>query len=130
MEAVTPTTVELHVICDVWTQNTNDRINRFQRAELISAARWAGKIEAMRAKIPRLGRVSIKAQPMQARGTLADPGAHLPAVKAIVDGLRDAKVIDDDTDEFVTNIDMLPAVRTTARAAGVVLYLTPIALHL
>jgi hypothetical protein len=47
-------------------------------------------------------------QPWQAKGNLADTAACNPSVKAAIDGLVDAGVIENDTGEFVQQITFMP----------------------
>lgn len=123
--------VEIHIVCEVWTLNAERRLHWGRRGELTKQARWAAKIEAMRMKVPPMeGKVNIRAVPMQARGPLADPGAHFPVVKAVIDGLRDARVLTDDTQKYVSANDMDPPIKTKAGATGIILYLTPEPPHL
>ena len=76
----------------VWEHRAATRAKREQ-------AGWLAK-----AALPRLGRVMVEARPQQARGRLADAGAHLPTVKACVDGLVDAGRLEDDSPPFVTGL--------------------------
>lgn len=64
---------------------------------------------AKEAKIPRLERVLIVGTPVYPDRRRRDPGNAYPTVKAIVDGLRDAGVIEDDSDRYVAGIVMRPA---------------------
>jgi len=57
---------------------------------------------------PPLRWCTITAEPHQKCGILADTAAHNPAVKAAIDGLVDAKVIENDTAEYVRSITFLP----------------------
>lgn len=108
------------VRCTLWTQNTNDHIHHFKRADLIAEARGAAKYEALDKKVPRqLRRVRIEITPLQGpRGPSGDPGAYWPVAKAVVDGLRDAKVLDDDTDTYVSAIELRAAKRVPANRQG------------
>lgn len=112
----------------IWTVNAERRgMHWRERNELITAVRWSTKINALEEKIPTLvGRVAIVARPLQSRrGPAADPGGYAGAVKAAIDGLRDARVLTDDTDEYVSTIEHLPSLRVEARDVGLQLYLTP-----
>jgi hypothetical protein len=122
-------TYEVKVTCELWTVNAERSAHwRKHRAKTV-AARWAAKIAAMEAKIPTMtGRVHIQAEPLQGRrGPAGDPGAYAPPVKAAIDGLRDAGVLVDDTDRYVSAIEHLPSRRVDARDVGLILYLTPAA---
>lgn len=110
----------------IWTQSRNNSTNHYQRAEWISQARMAGRVDALKAKLPTMGLVEITAIPHQGRGTLADPGNHFPAIKAVIDGLRDAKVLTEDTKDYVSRLVMeAPVKAASAGATGVTLILRP-----
>lgn len=65
--------------------------------------RWAWL--ALAAHIPHLERVRIVATPLHKDGrSPQDALACAPEVKAAVDGLRDARVLDDDNPRFVTSV--------------------------
>lgn len=120
---------ELMVTTFIWTQSRNNSTNHYQRAEWISAARMAGRVDALKAKLPMMGLVEIVATPHQGRGTLADPGNHFPAVKAVIDGLRDAKVLTEDTKDYVSRLVMeAPVKAVSARSTGIHLLMRPIEL--
>lgn len=116
----------LTVHCELWTQNANDRMHWRPRAKKISDARWAARIAALAARVPKgLGRARISVTPLQGpRGPSGDPGAYLPTVKACLDGLRDAGVLTDDTDTYVEAIELLPSERVTAHDTGLRIQLT------
>lgn len=69
-------------------------------------------------KIPRLTRVRITCTPQQARGRLADAGAHAIVVKAVVDGICDSGVISDDSPDVVLSLTMAAPERADARNEG------------
>lgn len=119
-----PEVYELHVLCTLWSVNADRTMHWRDRQDLVDQARMLTKNKAREAKLPHLGRAHIQAQPMQARGTLADTGNHYCVVKACIDGLVDAGVLDNDTAKEVANIDQLPPIRTKAGAVGMVLRLT------
>jgi hypothetical protein len=122
---------ELHVCCDLWTVSRERSAHWAVRDELVAQARGAGKVTALQAlqegRLVRFGhqRVVIEVTPYQCRGNLADPGNHYPPAKAVVDGLRDAGVLDDDTGEYVAEVKMLAPVKTPARMNGLRLVITP-----
>lgn len=86
--------------------------------------------EAMKARAELLGlrpavsRVGIEARIHQAGGNLADPGAHMPCVKACIDGLRDAGVLVDDTGEHVAWVMLHAPIK--GPGAAIVLELVPV----
>lgn len=114
---------ELFIPCELWSVNSDRTMHWARRQDKVNATRWAAKIAALDKKIPTLARVTIAAQPRQARGTLADPGNHMPPVKACIDGLRDARVLTDDTGVYVANIDMLAPIRVGTKEVGLMLRL-------
>lgn len=89
----------------LWTVNSERANHWTRRADSTAIWRRSAFIEAR-----RLGRnaftepVAIHVQPYQRRGALADAGAHAMVAKAAIDGLVDAKVLQDDTPEFVSKI--------------------------
>lgn len=91
-----------------WTTNAERAGNRWERAKLTKEWRdgfaWLAKME----KIPEMRWVSVTVQPYQKGGRLQDVGACNPAVKAAIDGLVDAKVLPDDSPEFVKSLLFLP----------------------
>jgi hypothetical protein len=101
-------------------------------AKLTSAWREQAQLEAesssVRLWLANGDRAAIDALPIQGPGApLADPGAHMPTLKACVDGLRDAGWLPDDSGAYVSAITMLPPVRASDdRPAGMVLDLTPV----
>ncbi len=60
---------------------------------------------------PPLKWCTVTAEPYQSKGVLADTAAHNPAVKAAIDGLVDAKIIENDTSEYVRAITFMPVKR-------------------
>lgn len=116
-----PITYEVHVLCDLWTANRERSMHWTERDELVGFARMMAKQAAQQAHVPHLEAARIIATPQQARGRLADPGNHYPAVKACIDGLVDAGVLDDDRAPFIVEIVQRPAVKTALGAVGIVL---------
>jgi crossover junction endodeoxyribonuclease RusA len=90
-----------------WTTNAERSGNRWTRAELVkrwrSAFYWLAKKERMRA----MEWVVVTVEPWQKGGRLQDVAACNPAVKAAIDGLVDAKVIPDDSPEFLRSVNFL-----------------------
>ena len=67
------------------------------------AAYWLAK----EAKIPRLNRARFVAIPLHATAASPqDAGNCLPAVKAMIDGLVQAQILEDDGPAFVTSIEL------------------------
>lgn len=81
---------------------------------------------AQHLEIPSISyRVGIEARPVQNGGILADAGAHMPCVKACIDGLRDAEVLRDDTGEHVAWVQCHAPIKGVG--AGMVLDLVRLA---
>lgn len=91
-----------------WTTNAERAGNRWERATLTKEWReafaWLAKIE----QIPEMRWIVVSVEPHQKGGRLQDVGACNPAVKAAIDGLVDAKVLPDDSPEFVRALTFLP----------------------
>lgn len=86
---------------------------------LVKLWRRDARLVALAAQVPHCDKVRIIAVPMQCRGRLADPGAHAVCVKAAVDGLVDAGVIDDDDGSYVECIIQMAPERVKARDEGI-----------
>ena len=94
-----------------WTANAERRWHHYKRAQVVrdARARWAW--HALAARIPRLERITVDAQPLaKDRRWRPDVAACYPAVKAAIDGLVDARVIEDDDDRHVVALRFLPVV--------------------
>ena len=122
-----PGSYSLRIFCRVWTHNTERRIHYHQRSDWGVEVRQAAKITALAAKIPKLGSVRyITVTAFQRRGPLADAAAFAPAAKAAIDGLVDAKVLDDDDPKHVKEIRFRPPERAESdREIGLLLELGP-----
>jgi hypothetical protein len=102
------------------TMNAAKSMHHRPWSDLTRAWRHAACQRAQFLEIPSLSaRVGIEARPLQYGGILADPGAHMPCVKAIIDGLRDAEVLVDDTGEHIAWIQMHAPIK--AEGAGMVI---------
>jgi crossover junction endodeoxyribonuclease RusA len=122
-------TASLRIYCTLWTHNAERRgaMHWSERAEKTAAVRETAKIMALAEKVPKFGKVSsITATAFQHRGPLADPAGHAPTVKAAIDGLVDAGVIDGDGPEHVAEIRFRPPQRAMgAGDVGLLLELEP-----
>lgn len=83
--------------------NANRSRNHWRtQAEATRDLRTAARYEALRARLRRIERCEVHSYPTyRTRRSWPDVGAWAPAVKAVVDGLVDAKVLEDDTHEVV-----------------------------
>ena len=116
---------ELHVVAParMLTINAERSMHWATRAGIVRAWRQAGWAEALHAHLPRLQAAEIDAYPSQ-KGVLADAGAHSPVVKALVDGLVDAKVLPDDSPAYLRALRIHPPTRGKP---GVTLVVTEVA---
>ncbi len=103
--------IELRVPGKLWTINSERRMHWAKRATLTKNMRMAGWAMALAYQIPRYETAHLVVTPHQSkRGPIADSHAFYPAVKAMVDGLVDAKIVPNDTQEYV-KLDVRPNVR-------------------
>ena len=87
-----------------WTTNGERAGNRWQRADNVKTWRNAFCILARQQKIPTLKTCDITVKVYQKAGRLQDVAACNPAVKAAIDGLVDAKVMPDDSSQYLHSI--------------------------
>ena len=84
--------------------NLNDRGHwaaRYRRSEALKKAAWA---LALQQKIPRLERVSIVAEYQPGDLRHRDPDNIAASAKALIDGLRAAKVLPEDDSRYVAEV--------------------------
>lgn len=84
----------------------NDRRKWWAKANLVRQWRALGRKAATEAALPPLDRVEIKAYVHRARGGRFDPSNWADTAKAVLDGIVDARVIEDDSHEYVIGPDM------------------------
>jgi hypothetical protein len=113
--------VVLDAPADLLTMNAAKSTHYRDWAKLTAAWRGAMADRARFLGIPPVeGRVSVDGYPYQL-SHIADAGAHMPCLKACVDGLRDAGVLADDSPEHVAWVRCWAPVK--ARGAGMVVEL-------
>ncbi|MFZ5852279.1 MAG: hypothetical protein ACOYY2_12925 [Actinomycetota bacterium] len=95
----------------LWTVNHERAKGRWDHRRRTDTMRALARAAAEEAKIPALLHARITAQPYQRRGVLADTGNHYPAVKAAIDGLVDAGLLEDDSPRHVHYLALLPPQR-------------------
>lgn len=87
------------------TLNAERKGSRWERSADVAAWRRGFTVLAKQAKVPKLLAVSIETRPLfRNAASMQDVAACHPAVKAAIDGIRDAGVVPDDTPEHVTAI--------------------------
>ena len=84
----------------------NARRKWWAKAPLVRQWRALGRKAATEAALPPLDRVEIKAYVHRARGGRFDPSNWADTAKAVLDGIVDARVIEDDSHEYVIGPDM------------------------
>ena len=89
--------------------NMNQRLHWAVKAERTRQWRTLARFKAAQAKIPTgLDRVHIMAYVHRTDNRSFDAHNYLPTAKAIVDGLVDYRLIDDDDNSRLTGPDMRP----------------------
>lgn len=92
-----------------WTANAERRWHHHKRASMVRSWREAFFWLSKHGKVPRLDRATVVAQPLaRTRRSLPDVGACYPAVKAAVDGIVDAGVLEDDDASHLLSLTFLP----------------------
>jgi crossover junction endodeoxyribonuclease RusA len=88
-----------------WTANAERQWHHMKRASVVKDARERWAWLAMAAGIPRVEKICVVATPLRKnRASMPDVGACYPAVKAAIDGLVDAGVVDDDDPRHVVAV--------------------------
>lgn len=91
------------------TVNKVKDMHRQQWATHTRETRGRWHLLALEAKVPRLDSCTIVAQPLHAnRRTPQDVAACAPEVKAAIDGLVDAGLLDDDGPAHLRRVSFLP----------------------
>lgn len=114
--------VELWVPCETWTWNAQTgKMHRLDRARKVKSVRESAKYAALN-WINGGGRrfdepVVVTFRPVQGAGQLADTANHGPVCKAALDGFVDARLVPQDTPEWVLSQTYLPPLR--AKQTGV-----------
>lgn len=96
-----------HVIDLPWSKpplNMNDRRNRWEHARVVKSVRAAGAWLSRGAGLGSYERVRIQLHYRPATRRGRDNENLVATQKPLIDGLRDASVIRDDTDEFVERV--------------------------
>jgi hypothetical protein len=100
---------------DDWVES-NGRGHWTNSAGAIASWRRAGAVAARKARLPHILKpVTITAHVHRIDNRRADAANRYPTVKAVVDGLVDAGVLDDDSDRFVTGVMMRAGARVLPR---------------
>ena len=94
------------------TANRQRRMHHHEWSQFSAEARRTSYFVAREANVPKMQRARVAFFPHQAKGRLADPAAHAPTCKAILDGLVDAGALPDDTGEHVERVCFYAPVRS------------------
>lgn len=86
--------------------NANSRTDRRRQTPDRRAWRDAANVYARQAKLPKLGRAHITAELRFTDKRRRDPHNYYPTVKAVVDGLVDYGLLDDDSSEYLVGPDV------------------------
>lgn len=89
----------------VWL-TANQRLKWRVKAARIRTWRNLAMVTARNAGIPRLDRVEVVAHVHRHQGGRFDPTNWADTAKAALDGIVDARVLEDDSHEYVTGPDM------------------------
>ena len=84
-----------------WSLNAERTWHFHKRNNEVQKWRTYFREEALRMGIPRLDRISVEVFTTFGTRALQDPGNNMPAIKAAIDGLVDAGIIDDDVADCV-----------------------------
>lgn len=87
-----------------WSLNAERTWHYHKRNNEVKKWRAYFKEQAELLGIPRLDKISVEVFSTFGTRALQDPGNNMPAVKAAIDGLVDAGIIDDDIPECVEYI--------------------------
>lgn len=113
----------------IWSINRERKLHHHERAKLVEPLRQMAMVlctnKMRQNKLHTFERlVEVTFRPMQKPGVLADTANHLPACKAVLDGLVDAGLICDDTPRYVGAQTFVPPV--ASKDTGIWVYVTEI----
>ncbi len=112
-----PNIYVLDVLAPCEFVNANDRMGWAKKAKFVAQWRDAAGWSARVARLPRITEhVHIVATVHKLHGRTYDATNWAPTAKACVDGLRDARVLVDDSNAYVTGPDMRPGERASEKA--------------
>lgn len=101
-------TIAIPAPAKLLTLNRERTLHFMERANIVKEWRKTVFVLAKYSKLPKFENIEVVARIEQAKGKLADTGAHAPVLKACIDGLVDAGVILDDSGEYVRAIAEMP----------------------
>lgn len=86
--------------------NANDRTDLRRSTPIRRAWRDAANVYARAARVPKLGRAHILAELRFRDSRRRDAHNYYPTIKAVVDGLVDYGLLDDDSTEYLLGPDL------------------------
>jgi hypothetical protein len=98
----------IDLVTPLYTLNTARSKHWRAWAKHTAAVREMAREATETAQIPRLAECRIVALPLQKRGPLADIGGHFPTIKAAIDGIVDAGVLEDDDPKHLVAMTIRP----------------------
>ena len=101
---------QVNVATPLLTLNAERTQHWRKRAKYVKAVRTAFTEATLEAGVPHLDRARMVAQPLQTRGPLADILGHVPTVKAAIDGIVDAGVLEDDRPAYLLAVVCRPPI--------------------
>jgi crossover junction endodeoxyribonuclease RusA len=119
------TSYHLSVPAPLLTTNRERSGHWHTRADIVRQTRESAYWLAKQMWIPAMEKVIVEFYPHQAKGRLADAGAHLPSAKAALDGIVDAGVLPDDSPKYVVMMAMHAPQRADKDRMDVVLVPCP-----
>lgn len=121
--AVTPRTWVVELPSGVPLLNANQRLHRTRRAKLTRGLRTASRLFA--AEVPALRRAHVVVEYRPPDYGRRDVHNLFPSAKAVVDGLVDACVLPDDSDDYLIGPDL--RVGEVVEGGQLVLHITELA---
>jgi crossover junction endodeoxyribonuclease RusA len=98
--------------------NANQRVDRRRQAGTVRAWRDAAHLLAKAARVPKLYRVALTAELRFGDKRRRDTPNYYPTIKAAIDGLVDAGVLDDDEDSLVVELTIRPGPQLDRKPYG------------
>jgi hypothetical protein len=86
--------------------NANSRIDRRQLAPVVKLWREAAAVYARQARLPQLGKARIVAELRFTDKQHRDSHNYFLTVKPVIDGLIDYGLLGDDSDGFLTSVEI------------------------
>lgn len=123
-----PMVLVVDVPASMWL-TANGRYHWADRAQRVRDLRLLGRLRARRAGLPKgLAFVRVEVLVHGRTRRRVDPANAYPTIKAVVDGLVDYGVVDDDDHEHLTGPDMragMPAPGLPTGAHRLTIHITP-----